>query len=303
MFRQRFVLSLAVAFVVTIAAEWYWNYLRGRVYAQAEQTVECGDIVESEFTNENQEHKYALKMAPRESFNASLEPVGDYLFTSMFLYGPTGMELARSDNNGYSHTKAPSASSGNLSATGLYKIHVKNKGIGLYTLYVGCVTVNGEVKPGDIPQPTPTPAPLPTPTPRSAIPDSAPQFAGIGFPGLAPVDFSSVAEIPLLLDTVMTGVIPTSNEILGFTLDAAAGDTLDLSYTRVSGNMNLGLVVLSASNEVFFQASLVTSEALSTRFTLPVAGQYTIGVFRISLVEPDEVEPTVFQLKGNTTTD
>jgi hypothetical protein len=27
------------------------------------------------------------------------------------------------------------------------------------------------------------------------------------------------------------------------------------------------------------------------------AGQYTIGVFRISLVEPDAVEPTVFQLK------
>ncbi len=64
--------------------------------------------------------------------------------------------------------------------------------------------------------------------------------------------------------------------------------------------MNLGLVVLSASNEVFFQASLVTSEALSTRFTLPVAGQYPIGVFRISLVEPDEVEPTVFQLKVTT---
>jgi hypothetical protein len=120
---------------------------------------------------------------------------------------------------------------------------------------------------------------------------------------LAPVDFSSVAEIPLLLDTVMTGVIPTGNEILGFTLDAAAGDTLDLSYTRVSGNMNLGLVVLSESNEVFFQASLVTSEALSTRFTLPVAGQYTIGVFRISLVEPEDAEPTVFQLKGNTTAD
>lgn len=123
-------------------------------------------------------------------------------------------------------------------------------------------------------------------------------FTGIGFLGLAPVDFSAVAKVSLLLDTVMTGVIPTGNEILGFTLDAEVGDTLDLSYTRVSGNMNLGLVVLSANNEVFFQASLVTSEALSTRFTLPAAGQSTIGVFRISLVEPAAVEPTVFQLKG-----
>ncbi|MEZ4860433.1 MAG: hypothetical protein R3C14_03975 [Caldilineaceae bacterium] len=65
----------------------------------------------------------------------------------------------------------------------------------------------------------------------------------------------------------------------------APGDTLDLSYTRVSGNMNLGLVVLPADNEVFSRP-LVTSESLSTRFTWPAAGQSTIGVFRISLVEP-----------------
>jgi len=99
----------------------------------------------------------------------------------------------------------------------------------------------------------------------------------------------------------MTGVIPTSNEILGFILDATAGDTLDLSYTRVSGNMNLGLVVLSEDNEAFFQASLVTSEALATTFTLPDTGQSTIGVFRISLVEPEAVKPTVFQLQVKTT--
>jgi len=62
--------------------------------------------------------------------------------------------------------------------------------------------------------------------------------------------------------------------------------------------MNPGPVVLSEKNEVFFQASLVTTESLSTRFTLPAAGQYTIGVFRLSLVEPVQVELTVFQLKG-----
>ncbi len=66
--------------------------------------------------------------------------------------------------------------------------------------------------------------------------------------------------------------------------------------------MNLWLVVLSENNEVFFQASLVTSELLSTTFTLPDVGAYTIGVFRISLVEPDDVEPTVFQLRGSRTT-
>lgn len=58
--------------------------------------------------------------------------------------------------------------------------------------------------------------------------------------------------------------------------------------------MNLGLVVLSAENEVFFQASLVTSSALATQFTLPAAGQYTIGVFRMGLVEPEAVAPMSF---------
>ncbi|MEZ4737397.1 MAG: hypothetical protein R3E79_60750 [Caldilineaceae bacterium] len=35
------------------------------------------------------------------------------------------------------------------------------------------------------------------------------------------------------------------------------------------------------------------------RFTLPAAGQYTIGVFRISLVAPAKVEPSVFQVQGS----
>ncbi len=275
------------------------------VYAQLETEVECGMIVENEFLKREEDHIYTLTMEPGSSFNVSAEAVGDNLMINILVEGPTGVLLKES-----AFEKSPSINSGALSSSkGKYSIKITNRHLyslvaGLYTLSIGCIQRNGKaINPGDIPQPTPTPAPLPTPTPRSALPPGASDFSGVGFPGLAPVDFSSVAEIPLLLDTVMTGVIPTGNEILGFTLDAAAGDTLDLSYTRVSGNMNLGLVVLSESNEVFFQASLVTSEALSTRFTLPVAGQYTIGVFRISLVEPEDAEPTVFQLKGNTTAD
>lgn len=292
-----FVAKLMIGFTIlllfmTILAS---SLLLPNSYAQSETEVKCGSIVDGEFSQEEEVHDYSLNMATGESFSASVDTVVDYLIFNLFAYGPTGKIVAQVTS--WDASRNPSMSTG-IIAKGKYKIRVTNSGTGPYKLYIGCVTVNGEVKPGDVLQPTPTPAPLPTPTPRSAIPVSVPEFAGVGFPGLAPIDFSSVAEIPLLLDTVMTGVIPTGNEILGFTLDAAAGDTLDLNYTRVSGNMNLGLVVLSEKNEVFFQASLVTSESLSTRFTLPAAGQYTIGVFRISLVEPTKVEPTVFQLKG-----
>jgi hypothetical protein len=290
--KSRFLVVKVLGIILALGLS---SFLPNIVHGQVGTKLECGAIHESEFTDNNQIQVFSLTMQARDSFSVSAAPIGDHMTLALEAYGPSGVRIIVSG-----WTKTPTLNSGILSARGTYSIKVYNggAGTGLYTLSIGCVTSNGTVEPGDIPQPPPTPAPLPTPTPRSAIPESAPKFTGIGFPGLAPVDFSSVAEIPLLLDTVMTGVIPTGNEILGFTLDAAAGDTLDLSYTRVFGNMNLGLVVLSASNEVFFQASLVTSESLSTRFTLPEAGQYTIGVFRISLVEPDEVEPTVFQLKG-----
>ncbi len=274
------------------------------VYAQLETEVECGMIVENEFFKPAEDHIYTLTMEPGSSFNVSAEAVGDNLRIKIFVEGPTGVSLTRSE-----WEKSPSINSGALSSSkGKYSIKINNETtwsgkqlVGLYTLSIGCIQRNGEViNPGDIPQPTPTPAPLPTATPRSALPDTASTFTGTGFPGLAPVDFADAVPIPLLLDEKMTGVIPLDNQILGFTLDAAAGDTLDLSYTRVSGNMNLGLVVLSAENEVFFQASLVTSASLATQFILPAAGQYTIGVFRISLVEPAAVEPTVFQLKVTT---
>lgn len=67
--------------------------------------------------------------------------------------------------------------------------------------------------------------------------------------------------------------------------------------------------MLSEENEVFFQASFVASTSLVATFTLPTAGEYTTGVFRTSLVEPDLMQsaalrqqytvPTVFQSQGS----
>ncbi|MFN8491509.1 MAG: hypothetical protein U0350_28185 [Caldilineaceae bacterium] len=41
---------------------------------------------------------------------------------------------------------------------------------------------------------------------------------------------------------------------------------------------------------------MTSIESLATRFTLPEAGKYTIGVFRINLMNPDKPQPTAFQL-------
>ena len=77
-------------------------------------------------------------------------------------------------------------------------------------------------------------------------------------------------------------------------LSRFANDTLALSFTRTSGNLNL--VVLSSDNKIVFQASLVTSSELTTKFTLPSDGTYTNSIFRIDLLPPASPEATAFQL-------
>jgi hypothetical protein len=93
-------------------------------------------------------------------------------------------------------------------------------------------------------------------------------------------------------------ITPGNSDITAFNFEANAGDVMQLDFNRLAGNLNLGLVILSANNEVVFQSSLVTSQTLSTRLTLPSAGQYTIGVFRIDLLPPANPEATAFQITG-----
>jgi len=283
-------------------------------HSQTAQRVECGDIIEDEFTQDYQEHNYLLEMKAGDSCSASVVPTGDLLSSAVGFYGPTNIRLGVS--NGGDISKSPTLETNILSARGDYRIRVANAkihsvnnidfdklrrprgGVGEYRLLISCIVDGEEIEAGSqSPSPT-TPTPMPTPTPRQPVLPDVPEFDGVGFPGLAPVDFSDVARVPLPLGEPMHSVVPLQNGILGFTVDAAAGDVLALDYERVSGDMNLGLVVLSENNQVFFQASLVTAQTLSTQFTLPQAGQYTVGVFRIALVEPADPQPTAIRLRG-----
>jgi hypothetical protein len=158
---------------------------------------------------------------------------------------------------------------------------------GIYTVTVKCILRDGTViEPGALPLP-------PAPNPVVIQPPS------FGFPGLAPVDFVNAVKLPLIPATPMTGAIsPTGGELFGFQIEGNAGDVLDLSLTRISGNLNLGLVVLSAKNEVVSYGGLISGDTFSTRLTLPSAGQYTIGVFRVDLLPPGDPQATAFQVTG-----
>jgi len=92
--------------------------------------------------------------------------------------------------------------------------------------------------------------------------------------------------------------LPTNgNTVLGYTFQGKANATVSLSFTRSSGNLNLGLVVLSADNKVVFQASLISSITLTTQFTLPADGEYTIGIFKIDLLPPFSPQATAFKIQ------
>jgi len=279
--------------------------------------VECGTIIEGEFREEREEQTYTIDLNAGDSLNLAVTPLASQQPQTVIIVTGTsnaGIAITNDElDNGrsYSYPRldlTPRLDTGLLPSTATYTVRVLNTsfniyrlasdeygilnneasgGIGVYTLFVGCVTRGGvTINPGDI---------MP-PEDISPVSGVAP-FSGNGFPGLAPVDFGSIARIPLVLGMPMTGAItPTGGEILGYTLDANASDTFVLDFNRLSGNLNVGIVVLSAENRVVFQASLVTSSALSSTFVLPSTGTYTVGVFRIDLMPPAQPEATAFQI-------
>jgi hypothetical protein len=280
--------------------------------------MKCGDILDAEMDPKYFYQHTMLQVQAGTKIDLTIQPLGSGFDPYVFLVDGGGGEITRLNNAGLGVAEEFSAypiSSSNpivrimggdprrtteeinkiannmslgtiMRAKGVsYDTLYTGKWFGAYTLTLSCTLRDGtRIEAGQAP---PTGASSPVIT----------SFTGTGFPGLPPVDFSNVAKIPMIAGTPMTGAVtPTGTEILGYTLDGKAGNTVELGVNRLSGNLNLGVVVLSADNKVVFQASMVTSSALTTTFTLPSDGQYTIGVFRIDLLPPDSPEPTAFQV-------
>ncbi len=253
-------------------------------------------------------------MSPGDKLEIVGQPIGDSLSFNIAIWDTGGKLVGNSpEGNGYylNVSSKPAATSGILSSRGTYEILLSNGyttvgqgrkfyevvsfadngGVGSYELLIGCTLRDGTVI-----EPGASPTNVTDHTPNVNIISSNPFIASL-VTSLMVFETSSHAKIPMIANLPMTGALaPESNIILCYSVDAAAKDTLALGFTRLSGNLNLGLVVLSADNKVVFQASLVTSSELTTKFTLPTVGTYTIGIFRIDLLPPDAPEATAFQL-------
>lgn len=267
----------------------------GAQIPEAPPPVLCGDTITGEVEGDQSVY-YGLELNAGDTMSLKLEQIGNTNDMRFWVYdrGDNNLVTLNADLAGQakpSNSWIYGAAELNLTVPvrGTYKIEIfdRNKVIGTYTLYVACVQGGVEVAAGED-----------APQVQIERPGSSPAFSGVGFPGLAPVDFSAVARLPLPLDVPLSGAItPNGGEIIGFTLDAEAGAVLDLSVTRLSGNLNLGVVMLSADNQIVFQASMIVSDTLFTRLAVPAAGQYTIGVFRVDLLPPDAPEASAFTVQ------
>lgn len=262
--------------------------------------AECGSIIENNFGERDRFHRYYLPLTFADSVTITAESTQSYndLRIELGFYSPSGFEIEEIfslDANEVSTVDAD-----NLSETGIYVLGVQayTSVGGNYTVSIGCTLADGTViNPGEAPPESATSSITQPWFDEVFDAGTAGSFSGFGFPGLAPVDFTNLARLPLILDTPMTGAVtPDGGEIIGFVFEGEAGDTASLSLNRLSGNLNLGLVVLQGENQIIFQSVMTTSAQLLTDFVLPFDGEYTVAVFRVDVLPPTDPQATAFQV-------
>ena len=253
--------------------------------ARAQQTVECGDIIESEFTELQENQDYAIVISAGDSLSLFARPLGTDLELLIQLYNPTNTFVA--GPSGYYGTFSEyQLDSGILGANGDYKIRVANHdwtdsnsgsgGVGVFILEIGCTLRTGRlIEPGSS---------LEAVAQQASGVSEQPLFSGYGFPGVMSVDFSSGIEIPLAAGQPQT--IPVGSDVALYTYEATAGQVTTLRVSRFSGDISIGVAVINRdSNEIIFFGGLPSSNNLNVELTFPSSEIYVIGLFRVDTAE------------------
>jgi len=262
-----------------------FSILITQVFAQGFPRVQCGDTITDAFTDENQFLSYIVTLQPGDTIRVTANRFGDYLQfdgSDNVILAPSGSRVA--ENDSYVRSANIDIASGVLYEPGDYTIQFRNyMAFGAFTFSVSCTRDGG-----------------PSYSVLTRVPPETASFSGFGFPGLAPYDLSNILRIPVSQNSTTSFVLATDgDEGIGLRLEGNAGDNVDLSFSRISGNLNLGLIAISENNEMLFQASLVTANSMSTTFILPTSGSYTIAIFRIYILPPAAPLATHFELQVN----
>lgn len=299
------IVLLAVAVIaVTIVTD-------TATFAQS-ATLPCGGITKGNFRQASQTDSYSLALKEGDKMFVNVKASGDTLTLGLTVRDPIGRDyFAQGLGKEWTYESPTLAGEGTYTILVWNTLYGRQGGLGSYTLSVGCTLADGTViragsggASAPAPQPTARPGATAAPTvaPASAAAQPTPAFSGVGFPGLPPKDFSAAFEVPLQVTVPFTGsVSPGAADTLTLPFDGKAGDVLTLDFARVSGNLNLGVVLLNDKNQILFHSTIVASDLVSTRLRLPTAGRYTVGVFRIDLVTPQKPEKTTFRIQAKVT--
>ncbi len=254
------------------------------VYSQSEPVpIDCGLVVDAELENNTAIHYYSIDLTAGDS----LEIQGD---TSSFraqiqLLEYTGRMITH--QNGVNSKLFPNPIL--IKNTGQHILTIESLGAfgGLYTLYIDCTLSDGTIMKAGEERPTEAPVPM-----LGSV-----EF---GFPGAPPQDFSVGVTLPLQAGVANPGTISEGFQgIFGYTFEASAGNTVDLSFVRQSGNLSLGLAVVGADNTVVYQTSLIGATSMSASFPIPISQTYTIGAYLINLSAPASPENTGFTIQAS----
>jgi len=261
---MRFILSLVVFLMLAVMP----------TTAQTPIEVECGDIIESEFTSGREQHRFHIELNAGDQITVESVSVSTILVSTLSIRDPNENRLT------YEYNEVdPILVSSRLPTNGIYEIRHTSKGnaetaVSIYTLFFSCTLRDGTViEPGE--------AVVGDNGDTGSPPAPPSRFTGFGFPGVQPVDFSDGIEIPIALGQPQT--TPLAGDLVAlYTYDATAESTATLSLSRVSGEVAVGVTVINRDdNDILFLGGLPSSNNLSVELTFPSDGTYVIGLFSL----------------------
>jgi len=280
------------------------------IHAQESLTipVACGDIVEGEFTLDEQPQLYAIELSSGDGVDISAIALdSSTLSMTMALYAPNDVVLwTVGERNG--GIRAPMTNprliTDNTTSAGTHTIVVYNSGllptgslgssysfndawqggIGAYTLEISCVLRDGTViEPSEILESVASDETT-TDTSADVASSSDTGQATYRFSGLAPIDLIAEPEDTLTLGAEQNISLGDATRL--FIYDASADETRTFTMSRIAGDISMGLVVTNAdTDEMIFLGGMPSSDNLSVEITFLSNGIYRFGVFRLDTTE------------------
>jgi hypothetical protein len=131
-----------------------------------------------------------------------------------------------------------------------------------------------------------------TPSAQPAVVSLTPMAPQEGFPGFLAADLAALALPSAGLGMpLQAALVPQPFQVAGFQFTGRQGMKIDLAFERLSGNLSLGLLLLDPNRKLVFQGSVgATGGSVRESLTLPMAGEYKLGIARIEPLPPSPLQ-------------